>query len=114
MSVTSKPRFLLTSVKRDLDITLTELYSIADSSTTVKGIPILFIGGSWARRPLHAGIGYISVASKPRIWLSSVKGFLGSTMLAEFYSIAEYSTIEGGLKFSFLEVVGLDASYTPV
>jgi len=33
----------------------------------------------------------VSVASKLRIWLTSLEGVLGS-MLAEFYSMADYST----------------------
>ena len=36
--------------------TLVEYYLMADSSTTVEGIPILFYGGCWAQRQLHAGI----------------------------------------------------------
>ena len=48
--------------------------SIADSSTTVRGIPPLFAGGCWARRQLHAGIRYVPVASKLRISLSSIEG----------------------------------------
>ena len=47
---------------------------MADYSTTVRGIPILFAGGCWARRQLHAGIRYVSVASKLSISLASVKG----------------------------------------
>ena len=53
--------------------TLAEFYSMADSSTTVPGIPILIVGGCWARRQLHAGIRYVPVASKLRISLASVK-----------------------------------------
>jgi len=34
------------------DIKLAEFYSMADSSTTTWGIPILFAGVCWARRPL--------------------------------------------------------------
>ena len=33
--------------------------SMADSSTTVRGIPIRFEGGYWARRQLHGGIRYV-------------------------------------------------------
>jgi len=42
----------------DLDegSTLAEFYSMADSSTTAGCIPILFLGGFWAHRQLHAGI----------------------------------------------------------
>ena len=55
------------------DGTLAEFYSMADSSTTAAGIPILIAGGCWARRQLHAGIRYVLVASKLRISLASVK-----------------------------------------
>ena len=37
--------------------------SMADSSTTVRGIPIRFAGGCWARRQLHAGIEYVPTSS---------------------------------------------------
>ena len=63
---------------------------MADSSTTVRGIPIRIAGGCWARRQLHAGIRYVPVASKLRISLASVEG--RHCTLAEFYSIADYST----------------------
>ena len=48
--------------------------SMADFYTTITGIPILIAGGFWARRQLHAGIRYVSVASKLRISLASVEG----------------------------------------
>ena len=48
--------------------------SMADSSKTITGIPILIAGGCWARRQLHAGIRYVSVASKLRVSLASVEG----------------------------------------
>ena len=48
--------------------------SVADSSTTVRGIPIRIVGGYWARRQLHAGIRYVPVASKLRISLASMEG----------------------------------------
>ena len=54
-------------------VVLVELYSMADSSTTAGRIQILFAGGYWARRQLHAGIRYVPVASKLRISLVSVK-----------------------------------------
>ena len=54
-------------------VVLAEFYSMADSSTTVIGIPILIPGGSWARRQLHTGIIYIPVASKFRTSLASMK-----------------------------------------
>ena len=47
---------------------------MADSSITVRGIPILIAGGCWAQCQLHAGICYVPVASKPRILLASVVG----------------------------------------
>ena len=56
------------------DSTLAEFYSMADSSTTVIGIPIRIAGGCWARRQQHAGIKYVPVASKLRISLASVEG----------------------------------------
>jgi len=46
---------------------------MADSSTTSGRIPILFAGGCWARRQLHAGIWYLPLASKLRISLFSVE-----------------------------------------
>ena len=42
--------------------TLAEFYSMADSSTTVKGIPIWIAGGCWASCQLHAGIRYVPIA----------------------------------------------------
>ena len=54
--------------------TLAEFYSMADSSTTIAGIPIRIAGGCWARRQLHAGIRYVPVASKLRISLASMEG----------------------------------------
>jgi len=55
------------------------LYSMADYSTTSQAIPILFTGGCWARRQLHAGIRYVPVASKLMKSLSCVEGVLGSS-----------------------------------
>ena len=68
---------------------------MADSSPTVIGIPILIAGGSWARRQLHAGIRYVPVASKLRISLASVE--VRHSTLAEFYSMADYSTTVTGI-----------------
>ena len=48
--------------------------SMADCSTAVRGIPIRFAGGCWARRQLSASIRYVPVASKLRISLASVEG----------------------------------------
>ena len=42
---------------------LADFYSMADYSTTVRVIPILFPGGYWARCQLHAGIEYVSTPS---------------------------------------------------
>ena len=46
--------------------------SMADFSTTVRGIPIQFEGRYWARCQLHAGIRYVPVASKLRISLAAL------------------------------------------
>ena len=43
---------------------------MADYSTTVRGIPIRIAGGYWAQCHLHAGIRYVSVASKLRTSLA--------------------------------------------
>jgi len=64
---------------------------MADYARTAGQIPILFPGGYWAQRQLHAGIRYVPVASKLGISLSSVEGVLES-MRAEFYSMADCST----------------------
>jgi len=74
-----------------LDSMLAEFYSMADNSTTARRIQVLFAGGYWSRRQLRNGIKDIPVASKLRISLTSLEGVLGS-MLAEFYSMADYST----------------------
>ena len=37
--------------------------SRADSSTTLRGIPIRIAGGYWAQRQLHAGIRYVPTRS---------------------------------------------------
>ena len=42
---------------------LADFYSMTDYSTTVRGIPIRIAGDYWARRQLHAGIGYVSTLS---------------------------------------------------
>ena len=54
-------------------LTLAEFYSIADFSTTVRVIPILFAGGSWARRQRHNGIKYVPIPSKPMKLLAFVE-----------------------------------------
>ena len=53
---------------------LAKFYLIADSATTIAGIPIRIAGGRWARRQLHVGIRYVSVASKLRISLACLEG----------------------------------------
>ena len=76
---------------------------MADYSTTTARISILFFGGCWAQRQLHAGRRYVTVGSKPMKSVSSVEG-VSMLTLAEFYSIADSSTtaaripilIEGG------------------
>ena len=47
---------------------------MADSSTAVRGIPIRFVGGYWARRQLHAGIRYVSTRSILMELLCAVNG----------------------------------------
>jgi len=89
--VASKLRISLTSLERILGSILGEFYSMADYSTTARWIQILFAGGYWVRRQLRNGIKDVPVASKLRISLTSLEGVLGS-MLAEFYSMADYST----------------------
>jgi len=69
---------------------LAEFHLMADNSTTVGLISILLAGRCWARRQLHTGIRYVSVAPIHRISLSSVEGVI-RIMVAEFYSMADYS-----------------------
>ena len=42
---------------------LADIYSMADYSTTVRGIPIRIAGVHWAPRQLHAGIRYVPMLS---------------------------------------------------
>jgi len=70
---------------------LAELSSMAEYSTTASRIQIRFAGGCWARRQLRNGIRDVLVASKLRILLTSLERISGS-MLAELYSIGDYST----------------------
>ena len=56
--VASKLRISLASVE-GRHSTLAEFYSMADSSTTVRGIPIWIAGGCWAQLQLHNGIRYV-------------------------------------------------------
>jgi len=89
--VASKLRISLTSLERILGTVLAEFYSTADYSTTARWIQILFAGGYWVRRQLRNSIKDVPLASKLRISLTSLDGVVGS-MLAEFYSMADYST----------------------
>ena len=86
--VTSKLRISLASVE-GRHSTLLEFYSMADSSTTVRRIPILNAERCLAQYQLHPSISYIPVVSKltARILLASVKGRYNTP--AEFYSIAD-------------------------
>ena len=72
------------------DVKLAELYSKADYSTTAPHIRIPLPGGCWARRQPRNGIRDVTMASKPRISLTSLEGVVGS-MLGEFYSMVDYS-----------------------
>jgi len=98
--VASKPRISLTSLEGGFGSMLAEFYSMADYSTPARRIHIRFAGGCWARRQLRNGIRDVLVASKLRISLTSLERILGS-MLAEFYSIADYSTTTGRIPDSF-------------
>jgi len=71
-SVASKLRKSLSSVEGVLGITgkLAIFYSMADYSTTVGRILILFVGGCWARRQLRNGIRFIS----PRLLFMILQG----------------------------------------
>ena len=51
--------------------------SMADSSTTVRAIPIRFAGGCWALRQLHVGIRYVSTRSILMELLSALNGVPG-------------------------------------
>ena len=83
---------------------------MADSSTTVPGIPILIAGGCWAQSQLHNGIRYVSIALKLMKLISSVEvvPWRNSTL----FRIAEQPVL--GFEIGFLEVVGLGGSYTTV
>ena len=70
-----------------------------DYSTTTARILILFSGGCWARRQLHAGMKYVSVAPKLMKLLSFVEGV--RVALAEFYSMADSSTTAGRIPITF-------------
>ena len=83
---------------------------MADSSMTVRVIPILIAGGYWARYQLHAGIGYVPIACKLRKlltwvevvpWRNSTRWLIPPQPLQVF-------------QFRLREVVGLSVSFTPV
>jgi len=101
VSVASILRNSLSSVEGVSGIMLAIFYSTADSSTTAGRILMLFAGGCWARRQLHNGIRYVSVASILRNSLSAVEGVLG-IMLAIFYSTADYSTTTRRISILFV------------
>jgi len=98
--VESKLRISLTSLEGGLGSMLAEFYSMADYSTTARQIQIRFAGGCWARRQLRNGIRDVLVASKLRISLTSLERVLCS-MLAEFYSMADYSTTARRIQILF-------------
>ena len=87
--------------------TLAEFYSMADSSTTVRGIPIRIAGGCWARRQLRNSIRYVPMPSKPMMLLSFVEvvPWRNSTR-----RLIPPQWLEG-FQFGLREVVELDASY---
>jgi len=89
--VASKLMKSLSSVQSVSGIKMAIFYSMADISTTGGRILIPFAGGCWAWGQLSNGIGYVSVASKPRKLLSSVEGIF-IVALAIFYSMVYYST----------------------
>ena len=64
--------------------------SMADSSTTVRGIPIRFSGEYWARRQLHAGIRYVPTPLEPMELLCGLKrvpgGARGRQVLGTLYA----------------------------
>ena len=64
-------------------------YSMADSSTAVRGIPIRFAGGYWARRQLHAGIRYASTRSILMELLCAVNGGPGGVPREGMVGISE-------------------------
>ena len=64
---------------------------MADYSTAAGRIPILFSGGCWARRQLHAGIKYVPTRSIP---MELQAGDLKNSM-------ADYSTTAGRILILF-------------
>ena len=72
-----------------------DIYSIADYSLTVIGIPILYAEGCWARRQLYAGIRYIPTPSIVRKSPYSVERVSGS-IPADIHLMVDYfSTVIG-------------------
>ena len=72
---------------------LADFYSMADYSTTVIAIPILFVGGCWAGRQLHAGIRYVPT---PSVLMELQAGDLKNSM-------ANSSTTIWGIPIRFAE-----------
>ena len=91
-------------------VVLVEFYSMADSSTTARRIPILFAGGYWAASQLHNGIGYVPTPLKLMKLLSSVEVVPGRNSTQ--WLIPPQPML--GFRFCFLEVFGLVAGYPPV
>ena len=60
--VASKLMKSLSSIEEGLDEGLAEFYSMADSSTTVAGIPILIAGGCRARCQFHTSVRNVPIA----------------------------------------------------
>jgi len=94
VSVASKLRNSVSSVKAVLSIILVIFYSTADCSTAAGRISIPFAGGCWAGRQLSNGIRYVSLASRVRKSLSSVERIF-IVALAIFNLTADYSTAAG-------------------
>ena len=91
-------------------ITLAEFYSMADSSTTVRGIPIRIAGGCWAGCRLHAGIRYVPIASKLRRFLTCLKVVPWRNSTRWLIPPQPLEVFQFGSR----EVVGLNVSFTPV
>ena len=85
-----------------LVVALVIFYSMADYSTTVGQILMLFTGGFWASCWLPNGIWYVSVASKLMNSLSSVEGILGIKVVI-FDTTADYSMTTGRTLMLFVE-----------
>ena len=91
--VASKLRISLASVEGGSSI-LADYYLIVDCSTTVRGIPIRFAGGYWARRQLHADIRYVPTRS---ILMELQAGDLQNSMADSSTTITDIAIrFEGG------------------